>query len=117
MAVKPNKFMDLYQWMPDSADANGWKRRHLDAILARPGGNAFEGAIVGMLHAWLLYAEAHQNDYSASIGDDGVLGDEWESMGFAIIGLLNGNTGRLDCGTIDSIVRQAMQRAGLKGER
>lgn len=47
------------------------------------------------------------------IGQDGVLGPAWQEIGEAIRTLLNGEAGRLDCGTLDSILLDAMQANGL----
>jgi len=95
-----------------------WKQRHTEAMRA-PRGR--ELAIVRMLQAWELYREQHRQAYESGIGDDGVLGPEWAAIGFAIRGLLNGDCGRLDCGTIDGGICDALTAEGfdpyIEGER
>ncbi len=45
--------------------------------------------------------------------DDGVLGDEWAKIGGALRGLLNGETGRFDCGTLDRLFCETLRSEGL----
>jgi hypothetical protein len=95
-------------------DINGWQQRHNDAILGPKQG--FEHAIVHMLDAWLEYAETHQIRYESKIGGDGVLGDPWAEIGRGILQLLNGDCGRIDCGTIDALVRNTLRKNGVEEE-
>jgi hypothetical protein len=78
--------------------------------LPRPG---YEAAVVGMFKGWLAYAEAHAGSCGSIIGSDYVLGPEWEAIGQALLGLLNGETGRLDCGTLDREIRAALKEQGF----
>jgi hypothetical protein len=87
-----------------------WVLRHKKAIELPQGP---ERPIVRLLEAWLLYAEQHQERYESKIGDDGVLGKAWEAIGVALRGLLNGECGRLDCGTLDSIILDSMKENGI----
>jgi hypothetical protein len=88
-----------------------WLRNHAIAMShPRPG---FESAIVGMLNAWAAYEQAHTKNHEHTIGDDHVLGPAWESLGQAIRALLNGETGRLDCGTIDGIICSRLKANGF----
>ncbi len=100
-------------------DPNGWQRRHFAAITdfslstLLGSGNSVrnhEKALVMMLQGWLAYADAHNNlcDGESKIGDDGVLGPEWTEIGKALRGLLNGELGRLDGGTLDQLLLNAM---------
>ena len=43
-----------------------------------------------------------------------MLGQEWAAMGRALLGLLNGETGRIDCGTLDGDIRRALERNGYE---
>jgi hypothetical protein len=83
---------------------NAWGSRHAQAIDQPKAGH--ERALVTLLKAWAEYADAHRRRFESTVGDDGVLGSEWKQIGEAIIGLLNGEAGRLDCGTIDGLVRE-----------
>lgn len=93
----------------------GWQDRHVKAIRAAIGGANLdhEGSLVRMIDAWATYADAHAKRYESSIGADGVLGDEWEAMGRAIRALLNGETGRLDCGTLDAFLHDTLHAEGF----
>jgi hypothetical protein len=66
-----------------------------------------------MCQALEEYAFCHLTTYGSPIGDDGVLGKEWEHIARAVIGLLNGDCGRLDCGTIDAAIRDLGKAAGV----
>ena len=97
-------------WTPNHPDTTGWKQRHLSAITAP---KAAEVGIVNMLKAWLSYADSHQERYESGIGDDGVLGPQWAQIGSSLRMLLNGEAGRLDCGTLDSIICDNLTAQGF----
>lgn len=54
------------------------------------------------------YAQLRRTAWQAD-----VLGDHWADIGYALLGLLNGDCGALDCGTLDSIIRDNLQEAGF----
>ena len=87
--------------------ANGpeWEARHFAAV-ANPRGD--EVGIVGMIRAWLSYADHHATLHGARIGEDNFLGPEWAAIGSALLSLLNGSLGRLDGGTLDHVIREAL---------
>lgn len=97
-----------------------WQDRHDEAIKHRAifqnRHYEFETPMVDMLRGWLQYAEDHKARYESVIGDDGVLGPYWESIGDALRGLLNGETGRLDCGTLDGFILNTMRENGIDTE-
>lgn len=95
-------------------EGNEWLRRHLRAI-----GNPrteFERALVGMLLAWLAYADAHESAYGSTIGEDGVLGPQWTAIGAGLRGLLNGDLGELDGGTLDCVLCTVLTQHGFDPE-
>jgi hypothetical protein len=77
----------------------------------RPRG--FEVPIVRMLHFWEMYAAEHRSRWEAPIGEDYVLGPAWQRQGEAIRELLNGETGALDCGTLDAFILDTMRENGF----
>lgn len=125
----------------------GYWKRHEAAIHAP---RDTERGIVGMLAAWLIYADEHRELYgyhecpkrcvlvgereatqhdpgicpqcsttrepAGGIGEDYVLGPEWATIGRALLALLNGETGRLDCGTLDGIIRDTLRAEGTEDE-
>lgn len=95
---------------PDYPDTGGWKKRHRDAI-TRPRG--IERPIVAMLGAWIEYAQHHEQRHGANIGDDSYLGPIWSDLGQTIHRLLDGETGRLDCGTLSHIIHTNRTAVGL----
>jgi len=74
----------------------------------------FERPVIQSLKAWARYAEIHGDRYEAQIGNDGALGDFWVSWGLDMRGLLNGNTGRLHCGHLDTFIRETIIEHGGK---
>lgn len=71
-----------------------------------------ESSIIRLLTAWAEYADAHKERYESGIGDDGVLGPAWQAIGENIRTLLNGDCGRLDCGTLDGFLCDTLQAEG-----
>lgn len=100
-AGKKNYIDRLYE----KADCHArYQVAHRDAIQL---GTDVEAPIVNMLRGWLTYADTYRNRFESEIGDDGFLGKEWQCIGYALLVLLNGECGRLDCGTLDHLIRQA----------
>ena len=93
-------------------DRTGWTQRHLTAF-ALPRGPE---NIVGLLRAWTRYADRHSNRFYAPVGDCGVLGPAWESIGDSLRTMLKGELGRLDGGTMDSIILDVMASQGIEVE-
>ena len=91
-----------------------WYARHLEALHTPHGG--FETALVAMLQGWLLYADTHAHRFGAGIGTDYVLSGGWEAVAGGLLGLLNGETGRLDCGLIDGLIRDTLRAQGCGEE-
>lgn len=75
-----------------------------------------EQAITSMAKGWALYAETHALRFGDKISEDYILGAEWLKAGKAIRALLNGETGRLDCGTVDGFILAAVETAGFTEE-
>ncbi len=95
-------------------NTGGWQDRH-DTAIHFPSALK-ERAMVNMLTGWAEYAQEHQRRYDSVVGDDGGLGPEWEAIGDALRGLLNGETGRLDCGTLDGFILDTMKENGVNTE-
>lgn len=102
----------LYPKLPIGNIGN-WQGRHLAAVMSPRGA---EKPFVAMLKGWLEYADTHANRNEGSIGEDYVLGPEWETIGRSLVSLLNGETGRLDCGTLDSLIRSSLVAEGFSEE-
>lgn len=97
-------------------NTGGWQDRHDAAVQLPRNGQPrkdFETAIVEMIKGWAKYAEDYVVLYDSPIGQDGVLGDYWEAIGDGLRGLLNGATGRLDCGTLDGYILRTMAGNGV----
>ena len=90
-----------------------WQTRHR-AALRHPRGA--EAPILGMLTSWLQYADQHREAYESGIGDDYYLGPQWASIGRSLLSVLNGDTGRLDCGTLNALIRDVLVTEGFTHE-
>jgi hypothetical protein len=88
----------------------GWQTRHMHALAAPR--NA-EGPIVALLSAWALYADYYAQKLDTGVGADYVLGPAWAQIGDGIRQLLNGETGRLDCGTLDGFLCDTLGAEGF----
>ena len=111
MTATKTDMLDL-TYVPDCRGNIGdWKGRHLSAVKAP---RNFETPIIGLLRSWLTYAALHEMRYESGIGEDGVLGDAWRDTGLAIHKLLDGDCGRLDCGTLSTIIHHNLAVQGFK---
>lgn len=113
MTTKKNHTLALMQ-LPKGTGRPHWQQEHHDAIHYRRPLDAHENALVSMLRGWAAYADAARAKFDSGIGEDYVLGPEWETIGKGMLGLLNGPTGRLDCGTVDSFIRNSLHAEGFK---
>jgi hypothetical protein len=83
---------------------------HREAMLRpRPG---FEAAIVGLYKSLAEYAAAAVERYESTVGEDGYIGEAWERICDGLIDLLNGETGRLSCATLDASIRFLRESGG-----
>lgn len=96
-----------------AGNMGNWQGRHMSAV-TNPRG--VEKPFIAMLTGWLEYADTHASRNESGIGEDCVLGPEWEAIGRSLVNLLNGNTGRLDCGTLDGLIRSSLVAEGFSEE-
>lgn len=99
---------------PKLGNIGNWQSRHNNAV-QHPANN-HERALIEMLLGWQRYAHYHAQRFESSIGNDGVLGPAWEEIGRGIRSLLNGEAGRLDCGTLDAFILDTLTESGIDPE-
>ena len=90
------------------------ERKHY-AALASPR-TAFECSLRDMIRGWREYADAHKEAYDTELSEDYVLGEDWRVMGQSLLGLLNGELGRYDGGTLDALIRETFRSNGFSSE-
>lgn len=103
---------------------NGWGARHVRVVsnflvrgpgsplgLVAPSG--YEGAILTMLYGLAQYADAVRASGNDPVGHDHVLGEYWKDSLHAVGGLLDGDTGRLDAGTVSATIGALAAREGF----
>ena len=101
-----------YKRMKEGTMPEAWKERHRQAMCEPRG---MEIPIVGMLAALCQYArESEKIGYR--IGEDPVLGHSWLELAHGLSGLLDGETGRLDCGSVSHSICEAIWAAGFSAE-
>lgn len=103
-------------YLPKMPNTGGWQDRHTRAVtgsfaLVQCSDN--ERAMGRAIGAWCDYARNHEARFGSKIGDDYVLGPAWARWGFALRDLLNGDCGRLDCGTLDTILHDNLADQGF----
>lgn len=93
-----------------------------DAILAGPADNLRywqvsthpqERGLRKILEGLAQYADGFKRECGIPLGEDYVIGDEWITALRAFIGLLNGPSGRLNCGTLDTAARDLAEHQGF----
>lgn len=91
---------------------NGWGDRHVRAWQAPCGPERpIRSLIVGLAQ----YADTHRDRFESDISEDYLLGrDYWLSMWKGARGLLNGELGRLDGGTLDGLLIDILEAAGFE---
>lgn len=73
----------------------------------------FENAIAHLIRGLVAYAEVYQARYQVPIASDVCLSVDWLKIAQGIVGLLDGDTGRFDCPTLDGTVRSCAEQAGF----
>lgn len=76
----------------------------------------FGQAVGNMFEALRQYASCHREAYESPIGEDYIIGEHWKQMASGLIGLLNGETGQLDCGEYDRRIRLLALNNGFSQE-
>jgi len=95
-----------------AAQPGDWQARHLAAV-RRPQG--FEAGIVYLVNGLAAYLDAYTGyPMEDTLSDNGVFGDAWFKALKATRALLNGETGRLDAGTLDAILCDLGRLAGFE---
>lgn len=90
-----------------------WALRHSKAADSIQTPRNLPLALGGMIKAWLAYADLHKAAYESGIGEDGFLGPEWAKIGQSLRDLLNGDTGPLDAGTLESALYDTLKAEGF----
>jgi hypothetical protein len=94
-----------------------YRARHLTRWENPAQRDVFAAALANTLSALGEYADAYHRRYRGSrLGEDGVLGEEWQQMLRGFVGLLNGETGGLDAGALDAAARDLHRWAGFEDE-
>lgn len=82
---------------------------HNDAIRRARG---FELPLVRGLQALESYAQTYVLRYSAHVSEDGVMGEYWITWAISLRNLLDGDTGRLNCGHMHSYINDLAKYYG-----
>jgi hypothetical protein len=85
-------------------------------VLARRAPTHREQPFISGLQGWLQYASNSRMYFGVEIGNDHFLREPWAEWGLALKDLLNGPIGRLDSGTLESIIRDNLEEQGFDVE-
>ncbi len=92
-------------------EAPQWLINHHKALQA-PRGN--EEPVVTLRSALIQYGVYYPERFvGCTLGGDSFLGAAWLQIAQGYLALLNGETGRLDCGTLDRELRDMARRFGF----
>ena len=104
-------------------NGNGWQENHRYALAFRVGPTpSLEQAMARMLRGWAEYADASRVRFASdpdAVATDGlcyVSGPHWHAIGEALSGLLNGDLGNLDGGTISRVLCEALAELEESGK-
>lgn len=92
-----------------------WGLEHCRAFTS-PKQNHPEWSLVYGIEAWAVYADFHYQRYEAPISEDQILGKVWRGWGESLRRLLVGETGRLDAGTLNSLIWRILEHNGFTPE-
>ncbi len=90
------------------------RRNSAETVLGFSTDGPFDTPIGKMLVALAKYADDHHEAYGSPIADDYILGVNWLDCLRGVRAMLNGETGRLDCGDVDSAILAMYEQAGFK---
>lgn len=109
----PREYTHLLGREPIGAD-QAYKERHAASLGQYGIRTNTEQAYALMLRGWLMFADAHRDEYGSEIGEDGYTGDEaWLPIAKGLRAMLSCDLGRrMDCGTVDGIILDALTKAG-----
>lgn len=113
----PGPVVAIPKAMVDKANRkpSDWRTQHGIAYATPNRGH--ERALVHLVQGLHEYARAHCARYESDVGGDGVLGPAFLDIARGVIALLNGESGRLDCGTLDSEIRDLLARSGFPAHK
>lgn len=106
MSALSSSFEALYR-----RQDNAWVKRHVAAWNTPEG---FESALKGMIVGFDEYGHSMRSKLGTPPGEDMFLGPAFKQIAEAVLILLNGDLGRFDGGTLDSLVRAICTENGVE---
>lgn len=98
--------------MKTETRSDPWKEAHREAL---DWPRSDHEAAIGLMYRGLMaYPPAHKERFDSLLGEDYVLGPAWIKAARGFLALLNGETGRLDCGTMDGAIRDIAREHELR---
>lgn len=104
---------DMKATIKNTVTKEYWMKRHEDAMRSPKGS---EVAIVMLVKGLEAYASHHADMYGSTMSNDGYLGPVWSTMVTGLHDLLNGDCGRLDCGTLSARIGALLTDNGFDSE-
>jgi hypothetical protein len=96
------------------ADSTGWVLRHCQAWTSPR--TAREKALRALIQAFAEYADSYAEETGGErqLGEDGYFHEHARDMVRALLALLNFESGRFDCGTLDKLIRDLAVVSGVE---
>ena len=108
----------VYQALAEACEDSSSKgrRNSAETIMGYSTACEFDTPIGEMLRALAKYADHHAKRFGP-LGDDYFLGAAWLDCIKGVRAMLNGETGRLDCGDVDRAIIDVAKAAGFPEDR
>lgn len=116
--LKGKNMRPVYAALCDACEeaASKGRRQSAETVLGYSTNGGFDTCLGQMLRALAAYADTHLAAYESVIASDYIIGAEWRRSLASTRALLNGETGRLDCGDVDRAILAMFQAAGFEDE-
>jgi hypothetical protein len=108
----------VHQALCDACEesAERGRRNSAETVLGYSTSGPFDSPIGAILKNLAVYADSHHQQYGSRLADDYILGVSWRRCLSGVRELLNGETGRLDCGDVDRAILAMYTAAGFEGD-
>jgi hypothetical protein len=103
-----------------AGSGDSWATRHYAAWVTGRGGywpRVDVSPIPRLVDSLAAYADAYNRRYGARLGEDRILGKHWLNAVESVRGMLNGDCGALDCGTVDAVLCSMLSLEGIDPEQ
>lgn len=106
-----NKLQSIVNLHAVKLEPSDWAARHQKAW---DNPNATERGIKNIIKGYATLADSYASGHGMLLGEDGYFSEHARDMIQAMIAYLNFDCGRLDCGTLDRLIRELASESGVE---